>query len=80
MTIAEATLPKGFCAIVSWPAQENTMAFDLTRSLKAHRRQRLAGAIKTAAKLIADCPDPELQWKALRELRLLQQRLGNPSL
>ena len=56
------------------------MAFDLTRSLEAHRRQRLAGAIKTAAKLIAECQDERKRWEAMRELRKLQARLGNPSL
>jgi len=56
------------------------MAFDLTRSLEVHRRQRLAGAIKTGARMIAECPDERKRWEAMRELRKLQVRLGNPSL
>jgi hypothetical protein len=30
--------------------------------------------------LIADCPDPQRQWAAMRELRKLQQMLGNPAI
>lgn len=54
--------------------------FDLTKHLEAQRRQKLAGAIKEAARLIADCPCPHRQWKAMRKLRLLQERLKNPVL
>lgn len=54
--------------------------FDLTESLEAQRRAKLTAAIKTAAKLIADCPDERKQWKAMHELRKLQIRLRNPVL
>ena len=54
------------------------MAFDLTNFIERQRKAKLVRAIKEAAKLIADCPCPERQWKALRQLRLLQERLRNP--
>ena len=54
--------------------------FDLTAYLETQRKQKLVGAIKEAAKLIQDCPCPERQWKALRELRVLQERLKSPML
>lgn len=53
--------------------------FDLTKHLEAHRRQKLAGAIKEAARLIAQCPDERKQWEAMRELRQLQAQMGYPS-
>ncbi len=53
---------------------------DLTAYLDRQRKAKLVAAIKTAAKLIQDCPDPEKQWKALRKLRILQERLKNPVL
>jgi hypothetical protein len=37
-------------------------------------------AIKEASKLIADCPDPQRQWLAMRQLRLLQERLNYPAI
>jgi hypothetical protein len=54
--------------------------FHLTAFIDRQRKQKLAGAIKEASKLIADCPDPERQWLAMRELRKLQQMLGNPAI
>lgn len=54
--------------------------FDLTKSIEARRRARLRGAIKTAAAMIQACPDPQKQWRAMRELRRLQAMLGSPSL
>ena len=54
--------------------------FNLTQSLEAQRRAKLVGAIKEASRLIADCPDPQRQWLAMRELRKLQQMLGNPAI
>ncbi len=54
--------------------------FDLTASLESHRRAKLVRAIKEGAKLIADCPDPQKQWRAMHELKKLQVRLRNPVL
>jgi hypothetical protein len=54
--------------------------FDLTAFIDRQRKQKLAGAIKEASRLIADCPDPERQWLAMRELRKLQAMLGNPAI
>lgn len=56
------------------------MAFDLTASLDARRKTRLARAILDAAELIRNCPDPQKQWRATHELRKLQARLRNPVL
>ena len=56
------------------------MAFDLTASLEARRKARLARAILDAAELIRNCPDPQKQWRAMAELRKLQVRLKNPVL
>ena len=56
------------------------MAFDLTASLEARRKARLARAILDAAELIRNCPDPQKQWRATHELRKLQSRLRNPVL
>lgn len=46
--------------------------FDLTAHITNQRRQVLAGAIKQACREIAACPDQQRQWRALRQLRLLQ--------
>lgn len=54
--------------------------YDLTASIEAHRRAKLVRAIKEAARMIADCPDPQKQWRACHELRKLQVRLKNPVL
>ena len=54
--------------------------FHLTAFIDRQRKQKLAGAIKEASRLIADCPDPQRQWLAMRELRKLQQMLGNPAI
>lgn len=54
--------------------------FELSAFIDRQRRQKLVGAIKEASKLIADCPDPQKQWAAMRQLRLLQERLKNPVL
>lgn len=54
--------------------------FDLTAAIEARRRARLVAAIKTAARMISDCPDPHRQWRAMHELRKLQTRLRNPVL
>ena len=54
--------------------------FDLTDFMERQRKAKLVRAIKTAAKLIADCPDPQKQWKAMHELRKLQVRLKYPVL
>jgi hypothetical protein len=49
--------------------------FDLTQSITTAERQRIAGAIKAAAKAINACPDAGKRWEALRVLRVLQDRL-----
>jgi hypothetical protein len=49
--------------------------FDLTQSITEAERQRIAGAIKAAAKAINACPDADKRWLALRVLRVLQDRL-----
>ncbi len=54
--------------------------FHLTAFIDRQRKQKLAGAIKEASRLIADCPDPEKQWLAMRQLRLLQERLKHPAI
>ena len=54
--------------------------FELTAFIDRQRKQKLAGAIKEASKLIADCPCPERQWRAMRELRRLQAMLNNPAI
>jgi hypothetical protein len=54
--------------------------FHLTAFIDRQRKQKLAGAIKKASRLIADCPDPQRQWLAMRELRKLQQMLNNPAI
>lgn len=54
--------------------------FDLTKALEAQRRAKLVRAIKTAAKLIQDCPDERKQWRAMHQLRKLQVQLRNPVL
>jgi hypothetical protein len=54
--------------------------FELTAFIDRNRKAKLVGAIKEASRLIADCPDPQKQWAALRQLRLLQQMLGNPAI
>ncbi len=56
------------------------MAFDLTNFIERQRKAKLVRAIKEGAKLIADCPDPHKQWRAMAELRKLQVRLKNPVL
>jgi len=56
------------------------MTFNLSAHLEAHRKAKLVAAIKTAAKLIADCPDEQKRWRAMHELRKLQIRLKNPVL
>jgi hypothetical protein len=50
--------------------------FDLTQSITEAERQRIAGAIKAAAKAINACPDANRRWEALRVLRVLQDRLN----
>ena len=54
--------------------------FELSAFIDRQRKQKLVGAIKTASKLIADCPCPERQWLAMRQLRLLQDRLKHPAI
>ena len=54
--------------------------FELSAFIDRQRRQKLVGAIKEASKLIADCPDPQKQWVAMRQLRLLQERLNYPAI
>ena len=54
--------------------------FELTAFIDRSRRQKLVGAIKEASRLIADCPDPQKQWAAMRELRKLQERLKHPAI
>jgi hypothetical protein len=54
--------------------------FKLSAFIDRQRKQRLVGAIKEASKLIADCPDPQRQWLAMRQLRLLQERLKHPAI
>jgi hypothetical protein len=54
--------------------------FELTAFIDRQRRAKLVAAIKEASRLIADCPDPEKQWTAMRQLRLLQERLNHPAI
>jgi hypothetical protein len=54
--------------------------FELTAFIDRQRKAKLVAAIKTASKLIADCPCPERQWAAMRELRKLQERLKHPAI
>jgi hypothetical protein len=54
--------------------------FELSAFIDRQRKQKLVGAIKEASKLIADCPDPQRQWLAMRQLRLLQERLKHPAI
>jgi hypothetical protein len=54
--------------------------FHLTAFIDRQRRQKLAGAIKEAARLISDCPDPQRQWRAMHELRKLQAMLNHPAI
>jgi len=66
-------------AIVSLPTKEIGM-FELTAFIDRNRKAKLVGAIKEASRLIADCPDPQRQWLAMRQLRLLQERLKHPAI
>jgi hypothetical protein len=50
--------------------------FNLTQSITEAERQRIAGAIKAAAKAINACPDEQKRWEAMRVLRVLQDRLN----
>ena len=54
--------------------------FKLSAFIDRQRKQKLVAAIKEASKLIADCPDPQKQWAAMRQLRLLQERLKHPAI
>ena len=54
--------------------------FELTAFIDRQRKAKLVAAIKEASKLIADCPCPERQWAAMRQLRLLQERLNYPAI
>jgi hypothetical protein len=54
--------------------------FDLTANIEAQRKAKLRAAITVAAQMIADCPDLQKQWRAMHELRKLQQRLKYPVL
>ena len=54
--------------------------FKLSAFIDRQRKQKLVAAIKEASKLIADCPDQQKQWAAMRQLRLLQERLKHPSI
>ena len=54
--------------------------FKLSAFIDPQRKQKLVAAIKEASKLIADCPDPQKQWAAMRQLRLLQERLKHPAI
>lgn len=49
--------------------------FYLSKQITTAERQRIAGAIKAAAKAINECPDEQKRWEALRVLRVLQDRL-----
>jgi hypothetical protein len=53
---------------------------DLTGYLERQRKAKLVAAIKTAARMIQDCPDPQKQWRAMHLLRKLQARLNYPTL
>jgi hypothetical protein len=54
--------------------------FELTAFIDRSHKAKLVGAIKEASRLIADCPDPQRQWLAMRELRKLQERLKYPAI
>lgn len=54
--------------------------FDLTKHIQIHRRQKLAAAIKAAARMIAECQDEKKRWLAMRELRKLQIQLKSLAL
>jgi len=49
--------------------------FNLTEKLTLQRNSSLAGAIKIAAKMITTCDCPDKRWKALQELRKLQNMI-----
>jgi hypothetical protein len=46
--------------------------FELTAFIDRNRKAKLAGAIKEASRLIADCPCETKRWRAMHELRKLQ--------
>lgn len=49
------------------------MLFDLTAHIAASRREKARRYVIMAAKMIAACPDPQRQWRAMHELRKLQK-------
>jgi len=49
--------------------------FNLTEKLTLQNKNNLAGAIKIASKMIASCDCPDKRWKALQELRKLQNMI-----
>ena len=54
--------------------------FHLTAFIDRNRKAKLVGAIKEAARLINECPDPQRQWRAMHELRKLQAMLNHPAI
>lgn len=47
--------------------------FDIEAHIALQRRLTAQAYIRVAARLIADCPDPQRQWRAMAELRKLQK-------
>ena len=54
--------------------------FELTAFIDRQRKQKLVGAIKEAARIIAECQDEQKRWRCMHELRKLQARLKYPPL
>jgi hypothetical protein len=56
------------------------MTFQLTDYIERQRRAKLVAAIKQGARMISECQDEQRQWRAMAQLRKLQQQLKNPVL
>lgn len=54
--------------------------FELSAFIDRQRKQKLVGAIKEGARLINECQDEQKKWRAMRQLRLLQERLKHPAI
>lgn len=48
---------------------------NLTEKLTIQQNNKVVGAIKVATKMINTCECPEKRWKALQELRKLQNMI-----
>lgn len=54
--------------------------FHLTAFIDRQRKQKLVAAIKEGARLINECQDEQKKWRAMHELRKLQERLNYPAI